>query len=315
MLPEKVRSCLYRFLIGVDEFVSRHAMLKPRPIENELTNKLVQSFNPENENVPGLDFSAKKFQREVEEISRDECYESPCKLTFSQEPYTQTFEGSITQADLYLELKYHDPISELKSWTAAYLIQAKFPPTKDCHQTNIYQAIRYDNQQITRIEKLKKLIGADSFKFIFYCGKNVLTTKQECLALSLLESDLQNDQDSLRSYQTAGIWVTAEKYRNVDELLQVAHVSSFGLAKFIVSHYETIVDSSTLNLRYHNRPDVAPENQYMVGIRDRDQNILSVIAESLGTTQSGTRNQKIYKLTIDVQGPRPQPQITDTLSP
>ncbi len=279
--------------------------------EDGLTNKLLQCLDGEGKPPPGLHPNVADFRARVAEICDREGFNPPFTLELRHERFSKKVEGSITQSDLLLELSFEDPEDHLKSWSAAYLIQAKKPVVGPPGTPPAQTRIRYDKGQLTRIEKLRGLVGASGVKFGFYCRSSLFGASSIAQTFARLRNSFDTDSDDWRSLKTAGVWIGADALSNVGDLLKQAEATCFNLARFVVAHYDDDgfqPDAGTTTKRAQGQSDAASD--FLQRICAGNQEALDRLWATLGTDPVDRSDRALRILRVMVRGPGPAPRPT-----
>lgn len=308
MLHPELRHEFYRFLIATDAYVANELNLFPPLDEDGLTNKLLQCLNDQAGSPPGLDPNAAAFKARAAEVCDREGYEPPFVLELRHERFTKPVEGSITQSDLLLELSFDEPTDAANSWSAAYLIQAKKPSIVTPARPPDRTRIRYDNDQLDRIQKLRGRVGSAALKFLFYCRQGALMADVTARLMTRLTVGLNKQSDDWASLQAAGLWVARDPHPTVSKVLLEAEVTSFNLARFIIAHYDDEnalpVDETAKIFQGQNDE----KSEFLQQICAGDRAALGQLWDLLETDPVNLRGRSLQTLRIAVQAPGPAPR-------
>jgi hypothetical protein len=170
MLPPRAAHLVIRHFDSIDAFVSRHLVAK-RPLgETALTSILCQLLDDEYQSLYNLTYPLKALNQDLAGDG------SLIRLSYQVETheYDARVERWVTQADLGLVINYRDYLSYRKSWSLAWLLQAKRLSAEARGALRYTEASRFggiDRKQEERLKRLRDVVGVDFIRHLLYCPR------------------------------------------------------------------------------------------------------------------------------------------------
>jgi len=194
--PEAARLIIRHFDV-IDQAVSARTCRKRPWFEVAITSYLCDLLDQETQDEAGLSYSVRDLNRDLR--SCDGLLD--VSLSMETHEYEPKLERWVTQADLGFILRFDDHLLPDRSWSSAWLLQAKRVQADSKNPTRFSETSRLaarDADQQSRMARLVEVVGRDFVRYLFYCPR------PECLddvtRLKLFHLRRQNLLDQIFDY-------------------------------------------------------------------------------------------------------------------
>jgi len=167
--PEAAR-LIIRHFDAIDHAVSARTCRKRPWLEVAITSYLCDLLDEETQIEAGLSYSVRDLNRDLR--ATDGLLD--VALSIETHEYEPKMERWVTQADLGFVLKLEDHLLSGKSWSTAWLFQAKRVLPDSRHPLRFSELSRLgavDAAQRDRMKRLAEVVGHDFVRYLFYCPR------------------------------------------------------------------------------------------------------------------------------------------------
>lgn len=168
MISPAVVGPILRHVDAIDAALSRRVARKRPWDEPALTSLLCDLLDAETQREENVDHSVEELNRDLQQI------DGLVRVDFSIDThaYTPSWERWVTQADLGIVVRFDDRFTPEKSWSTAWLLQAKriYPRRRTSavfDETSRFLAI--DPRQHERMTRLAGIVGVPFVCYLLYC--------------------------------------------------------------------------------------------------------------------------------------------------
>lgn len=242
---------MIRHFDAIDQAVSKRTCRKRPWLEVAITSYLCELLDEETQLEAGLSYSIRDLNQDLGAA------DGLLDLTLSVETheYEPKLERWVTQADLGLILQFDDHLLPDRSWSSAWLLQAK-RVQPDSRNPLLYSEVSrvaaVDAAQLSRMRRLSEAVGHEFVRYLLYCPRPEFLdklTRQKLFHLrrqNLLDQifdftlglELHTSVNRSDSSLAAGVFIAGLDH--LPKALGEIHGSIFGatlpLSWFVVSH-------------------------------------------------------------------------------